>query len=177
MGNIKRRRPQNKQPDDAVGYGSPPRHSRWKTGQSGNPKGRPKGCRNFKTDVQATLQAPVRVTRNGKARKLSTQAAALLRLREKALNGDVRALDRLLQLATTYNNDEQSASAGLTVEDQAILAIYQERLLKGVAAPPGGPIGRSSLALSSADSGEKAKTREIKIQRHRTSRTTGERKE
>ena len=28
--------------DDEVGYGKPPRESRWKSGQSGNPKGRPK---------------------------------------------------------------------------------------------------------------------------------------
>jgi hypothetical protein len=29
-----------------VGYGKPPRHSRFKPGQTGNPKGRPKGSRN-----------------------------------------------------------------------------------------------------------------------------------
>ena len=30
----------------AVGYGKPPAHSRFTPGQSGNPKGRPKGARN-----------------------------------------------------------------------------------------------------------------------------------
>ena len=82
-----------------------------------------------------------------KRKNCRTQVAALFRLREKALNGDVRALDRLLQLATMYNNDEQPASAGLTVEDQAILAIYQERLLKGAAPSPSSPIetGRSGF--------------------------------
>lgn len=28
--------------DDKVGYGKPPQSSRWKPGQSGNPKGRPR---------------------------------------------------------------------------------------------------------------------------------------
>ena len=37
---------------DKVGYGKPPLHSRFTRGQSGNPKGRPKGVRNFKTDVR-----------------------------------------------------------------------------------------------------------------------------
>jgi len=29
-----------------VGYGKPPAHSRFKPGQSGNPRGRPKGVKN-----------------------------------------------------------------------------------------------------------------------------------
>src|SRR5262249_60028394 len=100
----------------------------------GNPKGRPKGVRNFKTDVRATLEAPVRVTRDGKPRKLSTQEAALLRLREKALGGDARALDRLLGLAQAYNNEELIAAAGLSADDAMLLDIYEARVLTGAAA-------------------------------------------
>ena len=48
--------------DHDAGYGKPPRHSRFKKGQSGNPKGRPRGSRNFSTDVKATLEEPIRVT-------------------------------------------------------------------------------------------------------------------
>jgi len=138
------RRPQNgggngPERDYEVGRGKPPLHSRFKPGQSGNPKGRPKGVRNFKTDVQATLEAPVKVTRDGKPRKLSTQAAALLRLREKALGGDARALDRLLGLAQAYNNEELIAAAGLSADDAMLLDIYKSRVLSGAAggsAPP-----------------------------------------
>ena len=38
-------------PDDdyAVGYKKPPLHTRFKKGQSGNPRGRPKGSKNFST--------------------------------------------------------------------------------------------------------------------------------
>lgn len=32
--------------DYEVGYGKPPQHSRFRKGQSGNPRGRPKGARN-----------------------------------------------------------------------------------------------------------------------------------
>ena len=45
--------------DHDAGYGKPPRHSRFKKGQSGNPKGRPRGGRNFSTDVKATLEEPI----------------------------------------------------------------------------------------------------------------------
>jgi hypothetical protein len=135
MGDVERRRSQPKDGDYTVGYRKPPLHSRWKPGQSAYPKGRDKGTRNFKTDVKATLKAPVQVTRGGKPRKISTQEAMLLRLREKALAGDVRALDRLIQLAQTYNNDELAASVGLTIEDENVLRIYRSRVLSGAARP------------------------------------------
>jgi len=134
----KTRRPQKEcghrpEPDYDVGRGKPPLQTRFKPGQSGNPKGRPKGVRNFETDVQATLEAPVKVTRDGKPRKLSTQEAALLRLREKALSGDARALDRLLALAQAYNNEELIAAADLSADDAMLLDIYKSRILSGAA--------------------------------------------
>jgi len=88
-----------------IGYGKPPKHSRFLAGQSGNPAGRRKGVRNLMTDVKRTLQVPVKVKESGRARKISTQEGALMLLREKALKGDARALDRLLELARLFNND------------------------------------------------------------------------
>jgi hypothetical protein len=122
--------------DYEVGYGKPPKHSRFKPGQSGNSKGRPKGVRNFKTDVQTTLKAPVKVTRGGKPRNVSTQEAALLRLREKALGGDPRALDRLLAFAQIYNNEELTAAAGLSADDASVLEIFKARVRSGAAGTP-----------------------------------------
>ena len=43
---------------------------------------------------------------------MSTQEAALLRLREMALKGDARALDRLLALAQIFNNGAAIESLG-----------------------------------------------------------------
>lgn len=116
-----------------IGYGRPPKSTRFRPGKSGNPRGRTKGLRNFKTDVTATLRALVRITRDGKPRKISTQEAALLRLTEKALGGDIRALERYLQLAQIYNNEELSASSGLSTDDAAILELFKARLLCGAA--------------------------------------------
>jgi hypothetical protein len=117
-----------------VGYRKPPKHRRFKRGQSGNPSGRPKGARNFKTDLKATLKIPVKVTRAGRPRHISTQQAALLRLRERALSGVTRELLELIVLAQSYNNEELTVSRGLSASDQNILEIFKARVLSGAAA-------------------------------------------
>lgn len=117
--------------DEDTGYGKPPRDKRFKKGQSGNPKGRPKGRRNFSTDVKDTLEAPVQLKEKGRRKTVSTQQAALLRLREKALSGDARALNLLLELARNYNDDELAeAAAKLGLTDDEVLEAYNERLLR-----------------------------------------------
>ncbi len=118
--------------DYEVGYGKPPKHTQFTKSRSGNPRGRPKGSNNFRTDVKRALKAPVRLTKDGSPRTVSTQEAALLRLREKALNGDPRALDRLLALAQVYNDEQlvSDASQQITAEDDEILEAYNERLLR-----------------------------------------------
>ena len=104
--------------DDSVGYGKPPTHSRFRKGKSGNPKGRKKGDRNFDTDLAEVLATGMTITENGRKKKVSAQKAALLRLREKALLGDGRALDRMLALAQQRSEDKaaQSAERGLSKE-------------------------------------------------------------
>src|SRR5262245_40068975 len=108
-----------------VGYGKPPQHTQFRPGQSGNPAGRAKGVRNLKTDVQRTLKMPIKVNEGGRARKMSTQEGALLLLREKALKGEARALERLLELAGRYNSEPaEPGTEPLPAEDQEILAAY-----------------------------------------------------
>jgi hypothetical protein len=110
-----------------VGYKRPPQHTRFAPGKSGNPRGRQKGNVNLATDVKRTLTTSVRLKDQGKVKHVSTQQAALMRLKEKALNGDARALDRLLALAQAFNNDVALGSSvvdGLADEDQAILDQY-----------------------------------------------------
>jgi hypothetical protein len=113
-----------------VGYGKPPIHTRFKPGQSGNPRGRTKGTLNFATDLKRTLETPITLTDPGKKpRKVSTQKAALLRLREKALKGDARSLDRLLEYARIFYAGPIIESATVTsADDQAILDSFCEQV-------------------------------------------------
>ena len=119
-----------------VGYGRPPKHSQFRPGQSGYPQGRQKGTRNFKTDVKRTLTSPVKLVRDGIAQWVSTQEAALLRLREKAIGAgvDTRALDRLIALAEDYNNEDVAEEQSISENDEAILEIYRQHVLREAAA-------------------------------------------
>jgi len=117
--------------DDKVGYGNPPKHSQFRKGQSGNARGRPKNSRNFGTDLQEVLGGEMTITENGRPKKISTQLAALLRLREKALKGDPRALDRFLGLAQ-QNSEVVAARAAereLTSGEDEILQRYNRHIL------------------------------------------------
>ena len=48
--------------DYEIGYGRPPKQTRFKPGQSGNPKGRPRGRKNVHTILEETLYRPVTIT-------------------------------------------------------------------------------------------------------------------
>src|SRR6266850_6711987 len=73
------RRRQPMPPDDErdyeVGYGKPPRHTRFELGRSGNPRGRPPGAKNMKTLLNKALNELVVVTENGGRRKVSKREA------------------------------------------------------------------------------------------------------
>ena len=114
---------------DGVGFGRPPIEHQFKAGRSGNPKGRPKGSRNFSTDLKRMLDMTVPVEQDGKRRRVSTLPAAFLRLREKAIRGDPRAIDRIIELAMPEGAEPQAdGEVNLAAEDQAILdAYYIER--------------------------------------------------
>ena len=115
-----------------VGYCKPPTSTQFKPGRSGYPAGRPKGSRNFKTDLRATLRIPVNIKRNGRVRKFSTQRASLLVLREKALNGDQRAMEHLIALAVRFDDEPNGIVAtGLGVNDRAILDAYVKEAIGG----------------------------------------------
>ncbi|HWZ06950.1 MAG TPA: DUF5681 domain-containing protein [Bradyrhizobium sp.] len=138
---------ENSEDDFKVGYKRPPQHSRFQPGSSGNPGGKQKAVRNLGSDVKRTLEVPVRLNEQGKARRVSTQEAALLRLREMALKGDARSLDRLLALAQIFNNCAAIVSLGdktVAAEDQAILDAYAAEVLSRA-------VSASALRLGATD--------------------------
>jgi hypothetical protein len=116
----------DKSDDDLkVGYKRPPRHSRFRPGQSGNPLGRQKGVLNFASDVKATLEASVALNEKGKSKRVSTQKAVLLRLKEQALKGNPRLLERFLEYARMFNGASGGDIPGeFAAEDRALLDAY-----------------------------------------------------
>ena len=123
----------NRDSQDSVGYKRPPQHSRFSPGYSGNPGGRAKGVRNLATDVRRTLKGLIKVKEGGRSHKISAQAGMLLVLREKALKGDARALDRLLNLGIKFYNEPAFEAYSLSTDDEAILAAYAQELAEASA--------------------------------------------
>jgi hypothetical protein len=118
--------------DYDVGRGRPPKHTQFRPGQSGNPAGRRKGLRNFRTDVRKALGIVVKIKEGGRTRSRSAQETALRILLQKMYQGDLRALDRLLELAVRFNTDpvETDTAQPLSADDEAILAAFIEGVSK-----------------------------------------------
>jgi hypothetical protein len=90
---------ENTEPRKLVGYCSPPKATRFKKGQSGNPKGRPKGSLNVATLFMRTLREKVVINESGQRKTVTKLEAALKQLVNKAASGDPRAISQLLDLA------------------------------------------------------------------------------
>ncbi len=112
--------------DYEVGKGRPPRPTRWKPGQSGNPKGRPKGSRNVSAVLLDVIRQRVPVTENGKTRQLPALEVMLRRLANDAMRNDPRALKLVLSLVDRYADAPEAEVRldELLAEDQEILAQY-----------------------------------------------------
>src|SRR5262245_40960041 len=89
-------------PTRAVGYKRPPVNRQFRPGQSGNPKGRPKGRKNPKTTIVEAFNKKIKVRGKNGTRTVSTLQAMLEVNINKALAGDTNALARLLQIAEKH---------------------------------------------------------------------------
>jgi hypothetical protein len=120
--------------DCDVGYGKPPKNSQFKPGQSGNPKGRPKGIKNLNTDLEEELNEKLVLTEAGKTIETTKQRAMLKSLFAKALKGDTRASNILLNLIIGLEQTRiaHDATDSLGVEDLAILEAYRDQVLAEV---------------------------------------------
>jgi hypothetical protein len=81
--------------NDKVGYGNPPEETRFVKGKSGNPKGRPKGRKNFSTMLQTISRERIPVTVNGRVKYMTKLEACIHQLSNKAASGDMRAIREL----------------------------------------------------------------------------------
>lgn len=120
----------SKKPYD-VGYGKPPKATQFKKGTSGNKKGRPKGSRNFQTDVQDVLSYKVPIVQNGRSRKVTSQRAILMGVTGKALAGDHKASEKMLSLAKELHEEHSSRKQehGITKSERDILDRYKAAVL------------------------------------------------
>lgn len=119
--------------DYEVGYRKPPAHGRFRKGQSGNPKGRPKGKKNFLTELNEELQRKVIVQEGGRTKTLSKQSVIVKGLIRKAAEGNDRAILVLANLAQKEAPDARPpAREGLSEADQKRFARHLKRLAENI---------------------------------------------
>lgn len=87
----------NPQLDYQIGYGKPPIHSRYSPGQSGNPKGRPKGSKCVENIIKDAINELIDVNKGGKRIKKRKIEIAIEQLVNKSASGDLKAIIQLLQ--------------------------------------------------------------------------------
>lgn len=116
--------------DYEVGYAKPPRHSRFKPGQSGNPKGRRKGQRGLKTDLEAELESKHTIHINQQPITDTKQRLMVKTLVTRAATGDVKAQQVLLPLLIQILGIEDRGveRRALSAQDEAILSEMLETI-------------------------------------------------
>ncbi len=91
-----------------VGYGKPPRSSRFQKGRSGNPKGRPKGSRSAKSLLEQALAAPITISEGGTTKVVEQRMALFKAMVARAIKGDARSAALVVRLMEQLQLTERS---------------------------------------------------------------------
>lgn len=107
--------------EEEVGKGRPPAASRFKPGQSGNRKGRPRGKRATRAE-DVVLDQMVTVRENGGERSMRADAAFLLQITSKGLGGD----GVMARAALSALENRPSSAKNRTAARQITYALYPD---------------------------------------------------
>jgi hypothetical protein len=111
-----------------VGRGKTPKHTRFKPGQSGNPRGRPKGSRNTATILREKLDTKVEVREGGKIKRMSKREIGILKAVNKfAETGNIATM---LAFDRTLGESAESKSAAVATSSSQPHVILNDALLK-----------------------------------------------
>ena len=126
--------PPDQKRDYEVGYGKPPRHTRFKKGRSGNPRGRPKGSKNLSTLLTEALNEAVVVAENGRRRTITMRQAIIKQLVKRSATADLRAMKILLDMVRDLEGQTEPASpetAEFSQADEKVLEQLRARFSQG----------------------------------------------
>lgn len=106
--------------DYEVGYGKPPKSTRFKKGKSGNPRGRPKNSKkNENLDFWATFLAEsnktIGISQDGEKVFLKLKDALIRKMYSEALKGNMTAAKTLMQFLERASPVEQSIKRPMMV--------------------------------------------------------------
>jgi hypothetical protein len=118
-------------PDYEVGYKKPPEHTRFKKGQSGNPRGRPRGAKNMATLLGEALDEKVTLTDNGRRRKVSKREIIVTQLVNRSAQADLKAMQILLGMVQEIERRTGASNepTSLSEADRQVLQFIRNRRL------------------------------------------------
>ncbi len=105
--------PDNQESKYEVGFQRPPRHTQFRKGTSGNPKGRPREAKNLAAVLEEALAEKVAIVENGRRRKITKRCAMIKQLVNKAASGDLRASRQLTDLEFRLNPEGVRQKSGI----------------------------------------------------------------
>tara|TARA_R110000787_G_scaffold153606_1_gene267533 strand:- start:339 stop:737 length:399 start_codon:yes stop_codon:yes gene_type:complete len=112
--------------EEPVGYGKPPKATRFRKGRSGNPCGRPKRTRTQLEVLRRELSQRVTVTEAGRKRRLTKGELIAKQLVTRAVKGEVAALrmmlrvNELMDAEVTREGDGEISEKDRLAADQAV---------------------------------------------------------
>lgn len=109
---------EDEQPRETVGKGRPPTETRFRKGQSGNPRGRPRGSHRS-APYESTLGRMVTVREEGSSRRMTAAEAFLLHITRKGLEGDGTAA----RIAMTAIEDARSRAGSAEHEQVNVIIL------------------------------------------------------
>jgi hypothetical protein len=112
--------------DYEVGFRRPPVATRFKPGNKGNPKGRPKKRQTVGQIIEGSLMTKVTVVENGRSKTMTAEEVIIRKLTLDAAGGDKRAIQTLFSLRDRYQDSSETTldTTDLQSDDRKILDDY-----------------------------------------------------
>lgn len=140
--------------DYEVGYGKPPRHSRYKPGQSGNPKGRPRGALSLNTIVRKRMHEIVSLKTARGISRVPRIEGLFMKAMEVGGRGEIRALERLFAMYVAAFPEPAEASEPVGPVDPGLVSDADKAILALMRAEMAAELRRGSRAAGGDDVGE-----------------------
>lgn len=118
--------------NENIGYGNPPKATRFAKGQSGNPRGRPKGSKNMLKLVAEILEQKISIIQDGKPFKISKRTAMFLQLINSAVKGNLKAISSVIAFIEKIDAQDERVKQEetLSIDDEAFIQNFINEYLK-----------------------------------------------